>query len=213
MANTRLETFCDGVFAIAITLLILDLKVPSVESVHSVQDVWRLFIGLWPAFFALCLSFVIIFISWIGHHNMLATMDKTSPQFQCANGFFLFTVILLPFSASFMAEYLNTPYAAPGIVVYCANSLLHNIGWNVLNTSILKPTPLVKDSIGVAPARKAAKDSRYAFLLYSLLLLLALWWPYVALTLSVLTWSYWLYFVVAVRAFEGDSGNTLRHVS
>jgi uncharacterized membrane protein len=110
MMNARLETFCDGVFAIAITLLILDLKVPSLESVHSVEEVWRAIIGLWPAFFALCLSFVIIFISWIGHHTLLMGMDKTSPQFQCANGFFLFTVILLPFSASFMAEYLNTPY-------------------------------------------------------------------------------------------------------
>ena len=92
--NSRLETFCDGVFAIAITLLILNIKVPQVESVHSGADVWRDVGRLWPSFFALSLSFTVIFISWIGHHNLLKAIDKSSPQFVGANGFFMFTIIL-----------------------------------------------------------------------------------------------------------------------
>src|SRR5262249_35649880 len=100
-------------------------------------------------------------------------------------GFFLFTVILLPFSASFMAEYLNTPYASPGIVVYCANSWLHNVGWNLLNTSVMRPTPLVRNPTSLAHAQTAAKGSKRGFLLYSSLLLLALWSPYVAMVITV----------------------------
>jgi uncharacterized membrane protein len=203
--NTRLEAFCDGVFAIAITLLVLDLRVPSIESVHSVSEVWRDIVRLWPAFFALCFSFSIILISWVGHHNLLLTLDKTSPQFQFANGFFLLTVILLPFSTSFMAEYLDTPYAGPGIVVYCANSLLNSIGWNLLHTSILIPKSLVKDSVDAAVARKAAKAARYGFVIYLALLLMAVWWPYVALTGSVSIWTYWLYLSVSIRADRGAS--------
>src|SRR4249919_20355 len=124
--NKRLEMFCDGVFAIAITLLVLDLKVPPVESIHSVPDVWHAIGRLWPSFFAFTLTFTIILISWIGHNNVLKLVNKTSAPFQLANGFFMFTIILMPFSTAFMAEYLNTPYAQPAIVFFCLNSLLHN---------------------------------------------------------------------------------------
>src|SRR4030067_3087085 len=121
--NERLEFFSDGVFAIAITLLILDIKVPPLESVHSVVNVWRSIGQLWPSFFALSLSFVIILIAWLGHHNLLRAVDKTSPSFQIANGFFLFTIIFIPFPTAFMAEYLNTPFAQPAIVFYCLNGI------------------------------------------------------------------------------------------
>ena len=146
--NARLETFCDGVFAIAITLLIIEIKVPPVESVHSVADVWRAFLHLWPSFFALSLSFGIIFISWLGHHNLLKNIERTSTPFQLANGYLLFTVILMPFFAAFMAEYLNTPFAQPAIVCYSLVSLLHNTGWLFLHRSIASADPpLVKDPI------------------------------------------------------------------
>jgi uncharacterized membrane protein len=106
--NARLEMFCDGVFAIAITLLVLEIKVPPLESIHSIADVWGDIALLWPSFFALALSFTVIFISWMGHHVLLKALDKTSDKFQAVNGIFLFTVIILPFPTAFMAEYLNT---------------------------------------------------------------------------------------------------------
>jgi uncharacterized membrane protein len=99
--NQRLEMFTDGVFAIAITLLIIEIKVPPLHSMHSIRDVWYAIGILWPSFFALGLSFIIIFISWLGHHNVLKMLDDTSTQFQVANGFFLFTVIIIPFPTAF----------------------------------------------------------------------------------------------------------------
>ncbi len=126
--NQRLEMFCDGVFAIAITLLILEIKIPPIDSVHSLEDVWNAVGHLWPSFFAFSLSFIIIFIAWTGHHNLLQAVNKTSSQFQFANGYFMFTIILMPFSTAFMAEYLHTPYAQPAIFIYCLNALLHNSG-------------------------------------------------------------------------------------
>jgi uncharacterized membrane protein len=197
--NERLEMFSDGVFAIAITLLILDIKVPQLETVHSVAELWRDVGRLWPSFFALSLSFVIILISWVGHHNLLRILDKTSPQFQVANGFFLFTVIIIPFPTAFMAEYLDTPYAQPGIVVYCLNGILHNIGWNVLYRFILIPKPLVKSSIGVSYIKKISRGAKIGFFLYTAIALLALWLPYVALVICVLTWIYWLYISTSIK--------------
>ena len=197
--NSRLETFCDGVFAIAITLLILEIKVPLLDSVHSVADLWRDVGRLWPSFFALSLSFIIIFIGWIGHHNLLKVIDKTSSKFQLANGFFLFTIILMPFFTAFMAEYLNTPYAQPAIVCYCLNTLLHNTGWVVLHRSILKPKPLTKDALGVELIKKASRSAEYGLFIYTAIAILAWWLPYVALVISVSTWIYWLYLSLSIK--------------
>src|SRR5690349_19994112 len=145
--NQRLETFCDGVFAIAITLLILEIKIPDIEPGRSIHEMWIAVWKLWPYFFALIYSFIIIFISWIGHHNILRRVDKTSPQFQFANGFFLFTVIIIPIPTAFMAKYLNTEYAQPVIVVYSLMAILHIATWVRLPHFILKPSSLVKDSV------------------------------------------------------------------
>jgi uncharacterized membrane protein len=200
--NKRLEMFCDGVFAIAITLLILDIKVPPVDSVHSVADVWHSVGRLWPAFFALTLSFTIILISWIGHHNLFKIIDKTSSQFMLANGFFMFTIILMPFSTAFMAEYLDTPFAQPAIVIFCANSLLHNIGWNVLHTSVRKPHSLLRDSKAVELHKRARQGAKFGFFIYTPIVILAWWLPYLALVISVLTWTYWMYLSLRIEDLE-----------
>ncbi len=200
--NARLEAFCDGVFAIAITLLILEIKVPPIESVHSAKDVWIAMEKLWPSFFALGLSFAIILIAWVGHHNLLKTVHKTSAQFQFANGFFLFTVIFIPFPTAFMAEYLNTPYAQPAIVVYCLNGILHNIGWNILYRSILKPKPLVKEHIGEAYLKKNGDGAKFGFFIYTAIAILSWWLPYVALVISVSLWIYWLWLSINIK--EGE---------
>jgi uncharacterized membrane protein len=190
--------FSDGVFAIAITLLILEIKVPPVDSVHSVANVWYAVGRLWPSFFALTLSFTIILVSWIGHSNLLELIDKTSSQFQLANGYFLFTIILMPFSTAFMAEYLNTPFAQPAIVFFCLNSVLHNTGWLLLHRSIVKPFSILKDSKTGELHKKARQGAGYGFFMYVALALLACWLPYVALVLTVLTWTYWLYLSLSI---------------
>lgn len=204
--NARLETFCDGVFAIAITLLILDVRVPAVDSVHSVGDVWRDVGRLWPSLFALSLTFVIILIAWIGHHNLLKGVDKTSARFQLANGYLMFTIILMPFFTAFMADYLNTPFAQPAIVCYCLNTLLHNTGWVALHRSILKAKPaLVKDAMALERTRKAFRGATYGLVVYAAIALLAWWLPYVALLASVLTWIFWLFVSIGVGRSEAAS--------
>src|SRR6187401_1456937 len=137
--NARLEIFSDGVFAIAITLLIIEIKVPDRALMNSIDDVWHAVIHLWPSFLALFLSFIIIFISWYGHHTRFNAIDKTSDQFLFANGFFLLTLVILPFPTAFVAEYLNTPYAQPAIVFYSFCSMMHNIAWRVLLYTLEKP--------------------------------------------------------------------------
>ena len=191
--NSRLEAFCDGVFAIAITLLVLDLKVIPIGAVHSVADVWNSLGRMWPSFFALSFSFVIILISWFAHHNFLKLIDKSTPQFIFANGFYLFTVIIIPFPTAMVAEYINTPYAQPAVIVYSISSMLTNLGWMGLHWFALRPKPVIKDTVLPAVSRKSFRDSTIGFFLYGALAILAWWLPYVSFILNIITWGYWLY--------------------
>lgn len=197
--NVRLEAFSDGVFAIAITLLILEIKVPPLESVHSTADVWKAIAHLWPSFLALLLSFILILISWVGHHNIVKLLDKTGDRFLYANGFFLLTVVFIPFPTAFVAEYLNTSYTQPAIVFYCFSNLFHNIGWRLLLRYMLKPVSLAKDPACHQHIYGIAKGSQYGTYIDSALVIVAWWLPYVALILSFLLWIYWAYIAMTKK--------------
>ena len=110
-----------------------------------------------------------------------------------ANGYFLLTLILVPFSTAYVAEYLNTPYAQPAILIYCVNRLIHNSGWNLLHRTMVKPVSLLKDTGAVEIHKKTSKGAKVGTALYSSICILAWWLPYEALLLSVLTSVYWLY--------------------
>src|SRR5215212_10288790 len=94
---TRLEAFSDGVFAIAITLLILEIKVPPIDSVHSINDLVNALVHLWPSYFAFVYSFGGILVQWIIHHNTFCHLNKTSRPFLYTNGFLLITIVFFPF--------------------------------------------------------------------------------------------------------------------
>ena len=76
--NSRLEAFCDGVFAIAITLLIIEIKVPPISSVHTRGELWMAFAHDLPAWFAFLLSFSFILISWVNHSHVFKLIGRSS---------------------------------------------------------------------------------------------------------------------------------------
>src|SRR5258705_269233 len=106
--NSRLEAFCDGVFAIALTLLIIDIKIPSTEKINTTADFWLALKHIAPSIFAFVLSFIIILITWVNHHGALRLANKTSPSFIYANGFLLLSVVFMPFPTALMGEYILT---------------------------------------------------------------------------------------------------------
>src|SRR2546430_9492440 len=105
-SNTRLEAFCDGVFAIALTLLIIDIKIPSTEHIDNTADFWLALKHLAPSIFTFVLSFAIILITWVNHHNIFKLVHKSSAKFIYANGLLLLSVVFLPFPTALMGEYI-----------------------------------------------------------------------------------------------------------
>src|SRR3954470_24119474 len=127
--NSRLEAFCDGVFAIALTILIIDVRLPSTGRINSTSEFWLALKNIVPSIFAFILSFIIILITWVNHHNSLKLVNRSSSAFIYANGFMLLTVVFIPFPSSLMGEYILTDHAAPAVVLYNSTLALQAISW------------------------------------------------------------------------------------
>ena len=170
----RLEMFSDGVFAIAITLLMLEIKVPQIDTIHSVNDLARALIHLWPSFFAFSYSFGGILVQWVIHHNTFNHLDKTSRPFLYTNGFLLLTIVFFPFPTALLAEYINTDYAMPAIVFYGLASVLNSFAWFSFIRSIQKPKRLLNVDFSHAEYNKLKASNRFAMVVYSSTTLMAI---------------------------------------
>jgi len=190
--NARIEAFSDGVFAIAITLLILELKVPPHSSVHSVSDLWRALVQLWPSYFAFLLSFGIILVSWVNHHYLFNVLDKSSRPFLYANGFLLLTITFMPFPTALLAEYIGTEYAKPAIAFYCFGGIVNSIGWNLLLYTVFRPKLLLHDSISVDHIDKIWNTIKIGFVIYVFTTAIAFVYPMAALIMNLLLWIVWV---------------------
>ena len=101
METARLETFSDGVFAIAATLLILDVKVPAGSSVtHGLLEIW-------PSYAAYAISFLTIGIMWINHHTVFRQIDRVDRTFLTISVVFLMVIAFVPFPTRVLADHLH----------------------------------------------------------------------------------------------------------
>ena len=191
--NSRIEAFSDGVFAIALTLLILDIRLPATAVIHSTVDFWLALRDILPSVFAFILSFVIILITWVNHHNNFRLVNKFSAASIYANGFLLLTVVFLPFPTLLLGQYLLTPYAAPAVMLYNAVLALQSLGWILLGTAALKITNAMKSEHARALTRKNTDYGYYAFALYALCAIMAFWYPLLVAIFTTLTWVFWLF--------------------
>ena len=105
LTTSRIEAFSDGVFAIAITLLIVELKVPDVRS-NAPDALARALLRLWPSYFGYVFSFVIIGIYWVNHHFMFGLYERSNHVFVLLNLLFLMSISFLPFPTAVLAAYI-----------------------------------------------------------------------------------------------------------
>jgi uncharacterized membrane protein len=189
--NARLEAFSDGVFAIAITLLILDIKIPAPESITSTPELWRALAALAPSFFAFVLSFIVILINWVNHHAALRLIHKSSAAFIYANGYLLLTVVITPFPTALLGDFLLTDHAAPAVVLYDAVLVATAIGWILWNGAALDGH-LTSGESAAATIRENRRKGYFAVVLYSVLAIAAIWFPVTVASITALSWAFWL---------------------
>ena len=102
----RIEALSDGIFAIAMTLLVLDLKVPINLLIHSEQQLWVALIQLGPNFLSYFLGFLTLGIFWLGHSSQFTFIVKGDRNLNWLSIFFLLFVSLVPFSTALLSQYI-----------------------------------------------------------------------------------------------------------
>jgi|SRR5262252_9193673 len=128
--TSRIEAFSDGVFAIAITLLVLDLKIP--RDASGSTPLSQLLMAQWPAYLAFLTSFATILIMWINHHRIFTLVGRSDDRLLFFNGVLLLGVTLVPFPTSLVAEYLRHDGARTAAFVFNGTYIFIALAFNLL---------------------------------------------------------------------------------
>ncbi len=179
MTKNRLEAFSDGVIAIIITIMVLELKVPHGDRFEALKP-------LLPVFLSYVLSFVYVGIYWNNHHHLLHSAGRVSGGILWANLHLLFWLSLFPFATGWMGEnhFTPVPTAAYGVVL-----LMAAVAYYGLQLAILKHGG--EHSLLAAALGRDGKG-KLSPLLYLAAIPLALWHPWIANALYVTVALIWL---------------------
>ena len=128
----RTEAFSDGVFAIAITLLVLELKVPHLSGAVTAGSLARALADQWPSYTSFVISFFTILIMWVNHHAMFGLIRRINLPFLYANGFLLLVVTFIPYPTAVLATYLETPAAPVAGAFFAGTYVLLGVAYNLL---------------------------------------------------------------------------------
>jgi len=172
MTKSRLEAFSDGVLAIIITIMVLELKVPHGESLGALQP-------LLPVFLSYVLSFVYIGIYWNNHHHLFQAVKQVKGGVLWANLHLLFWLSLFPFTTGWMGE---NHFATHTVALYGGVLLMAAIAYY-----ILVHTLLICHGKESTLGRAIGSDfkGRISIVLYALGIVAAFWLPVVALALYI----------------------------
>ena len=184
--TVRLETFSDGVFAIAATLLVLEF------SVSSGRNLGDQLVHLWPAYLAYATTFVTIGIIWMNHHHTVSLIDHTDRTMLFVNNLLLLTIAFLPFPTKLVADYLHKDGEQAATLAYAATfvvmATLHQVWWQYARRN----RRLIAD--GVTDSALRAVDRAYApgIVLYGIVLVLAFFSPLAAVFLTFAIAAFYL---------------------
>jgi len=179
MSKNRMEAFSDGVIAIIITIMVLELKVPRGENFQALAP-------LIPVFLSYVLSFVYVGIYWNNHHHMLHTSNKVTGPMLWANLHLLFWLSLFPFATGWMGEnhFLSAPSAFYGVVL-----LMAGVAYLILQQLIIASQgrdSLLKKAVG------SDWKGKLSPILYVVAILTAFWSQWVSQAIYVLVALFWL---------------------
>ncbi len=179
MSKQRLEAFTDGVLAIAITIMVLDLKVPSGSTFSSLT-------ASIPVLLAYTLSFANVGIFWNNHHHMLHVTERINGKVLWANLFLLFWMSLVPFAIRWIDD---THFAAAPTAAYGMVLAMSAIAYILLERSIIAcngPHSKLARAVG------SDVKSKVSLLIYGLAIPLAFMRPWIALSMYVLNAALWI---------------------
>jgi uncharacterized membrane protein len=193
----RIEAFSDGVFAVAITLLVFNLKAPQLSAPLPGENP-TLALGMallkqWPSYLTFVTSFATILIMWTGHHSIFKLIYRSDTPFVFANGFLLLLVTVVPFPTSLVAQYLIGPYAAMACAAYAGIFVVINIAYYLLWWSAARDRHLLYPHVAPEVIKARTRNILFGPPVYLIATVLAFWYPYVSIGICSLLWIFWAF--------------------
>jgi uncharacterized membrane protein len=179
MTKGRLEAFTDGVMAIIITIMVLELAPPHDTTVEAL-------FGLWPVFLSYLLSFAIVGIYWNNHHHLFQAVRVVDGRVLWANLLLLFCLSLMPFGTAWMGEH---EFASVPVAVYGVIQLAAAMAYFVLVRALIRIQP---DDAPLAAAIGSDRKGRISPLGYAVAIPIALIAPYVSFAIYVGVALWWI---------------------
>ena len=179
MDKNRVAAFSDGVLAIVITIMVLELKVPAGDNLASLTSIW-------PVFVSYVLSFIYIGIYWNNHHHLLHAARGVSGAMLWANLHLLFWLSLVPAATAWMGE---THFASVPTALYGVPLLMAALAWLILQRTII-----AADGRASVLAEALGKDwkGKFSFVLYIAAIVVAMLWPWVAWGIYAVVAMLWI---------------------
>ena len=140
--TVRVEAFSDGVFAIAITLLILEIKVPHVDAADALRSALP---HLWPSFLAFVASFMTIGVMWLNHHRLFNLIERCDDGLIAFNLLLLLGITWLPFPTALLAQHLRAPDVRIAGITYATSFFVIAIIFNVMWRYAVRTKLVVED--------------------------------------------------------------------
>lgn len=189
MRTSRLEAFSDGVFAIAATLLVLEIKVPPADSALGSE-----LVRLWPSYFAYAISFIVIGAIWINHHAMFDHIVRADHPLLLLNTFHLLFIAFLPFPTAVLAQALSVGENEP-IATSFYGATLTVIGVFVVAIwrYAIRERRLISKNLSLEEARSMGRRYLVGPVCYGIGTIIALFAPWIALALYVALNVYFLW--------------------
>jgi uncharacterized membrane protein len=187
-ATGRVEAFSDGVMAIAITLLVLDLKVPTTTEIDKAGSLITALAARWPSYAAYLAAFLTIGIIWLNHRSFVDKIRRFDATLHWLNLGLLLGVATLPFPTSLLAAYVtdsNSAAASTAAVIYGLLSFGTALPWSFMWRHLARHPVLLEPPLGERYARKELRRAALGPVIYGLAIPLAWFAPLLALAFYI----------------------------
>ena len=189
----RIETFSDGVFCIAITLLSIEIGV-EVQGDITNTGLQHALLDKWPICLAYVISFVNVLLAWIGHHGLFKMLRKSDNSIMITNGLLLMLVALVPFPTKTLGLFLLTDALKTAVIFYTGYFVLISLAFRLLWHAATSKKERLVNGITDAQIKQTTRNENIGLTCNAIIMAVAFLSPWAALILSFVMWVYWIAF-------------------
>jgi uncharacterized membrane protein len=189
----RIETFSDGVFCIAVTLLSLEVGVKIKDDISN-KALQHALIEEWPIYLAYIISFVNVLLAWIGHHSLFKMFQKSDNAIMITNGLLLMLVALVPFPTKTLGKFLNTDAFNTAVIFYTGYFVFISLAFRLLWYAASRKRENLVHDITEKQIQLTTRNENIGLSCNTIIFAVAFINPWLALALSFAMWIYWIVF-------------------